>query len=97
MRKPLSLKRSWPHGLKPPSRTRICRTEHDERRKEGWTSCEQMMELMADFSLLVFRHAGLDPASTFFAAVAKGKGGPRIKSGVTGVGDQVRMCGISVC
>jgi hypothetical protein len=29
------------------------------------------------------RHAGLDPASTFFLAALEGEGGPRIKSGVT--------------
>ena len=29
------------------------------------------------------RHAGLDPASTFFFLEASQEGGPRIKSGVT--------------
>jgi hypothetical protein len=37
-----------------------------------------------------FRHAGLDPASTFLPpALAEEKGGPRIKSGVTKSGGGV--------
>jgi hypothetical protein len=32
---------------------------------------------------LLHRHAGLDPASTFFLPPQRKEGGPRIKSGVT--------------